>query len=280
MLDGNALAKKILTRLQAQITQQDLKPCLAIVSVGYHEPSYFYFRKIEEEATRIGIRIEKRMLLNEATEQQVVDTITQLNNNPAITSILLQFPLPPHIQEKEIVASISPRKDVDGFHPVNREALLAGTPRRVPPAIAAIAYILESLKIDLAGKSTVVLVHSIIFGELLKAQLRLLRLTPELMVINLPAEMSAKKNLQQLKAADIVVSALGFPGIIQESWLKQGVILLDLGFSRKGGVMMGDMRLPATSKVPSYYTPVPGGVGPVTAALLLKNVVEATKKTL
>src|SRR3989338_1220242 len=231
IIDGNALAKKILTLLKTRIKQQGIKPCLAIVAVGYHEPSYYYFRKIEKEAASIGIRVEKHLLLYDAPQDAIIHSIQSLNTTPRITGILLQFPLPPHINETEVMQALAPSKDVDGFHPQYRKDLMEGRPKILPPVYGAILELIKATKKKWQGKTAVALVHSETFGTPLVALLQHHHIHTTVHVVELPAQVRTRRILSTIKGADILITALGFPEIIQEHDLTPGVVVLDIGLS-------------------------------------------------
>ena len=270
IIDGQAIAQKILSQLKARIKKEQLSPALAIVAVGYHEPSYFYFRKIEQMAAQIGVTVKKYLFAQPAPKETILEQIQILNNNPRVSGILLQFPLPAHLQEAELLTAVSPAKDVDGYHPALREALGLGKPKVLPPTYAAILEILKSTGKKSAKAQAVILTKSETFGQPLKALLEGKGFRASTILVK-------NKKIPNLKQADLVITALGFPHFIQASHIKKGALVIDLGYARKNKKMVGDCAIPVNSKIPSFFTPVPNGVGPVTVAMLLKNVVNAAK---
>ncbi len=266
-INGASIAQKILNQLKTRIRRKNLSPTLAIVAVGFHEPSYFYFRKIEQTAAKIGVAVEKHLFFHHAPKEKILEQIKTLNESPRVSGILLQFPLPPHLQEAELLTAVSPAKDVDGYHPTLREALNLGRPMVCPPTYAAIREILKSTRKKLAGAKAVILTKSASFGQPLQTFLERDHIIASPVLIK-------DKKIPNLKKADLVITALGFPHLIQESQIKKSAIVIDLGYARKGKKMVGDCAIPAAAKTPFWITPVPNGVGPITVAMLLKNVVK------
>ncbi len=281
IINGNIIAQKILNQLKARLEKERLspayakasagRPTLAIVAVGFHEPSYFYFRKIEQMAAKVGITVKKYLFSSRVSRKKIIGQIQKLNQDSHVSGILLQFPLPKHLQKADLLAKVSPQKDADGYHPAFRQALLNGKPKIMPPTYAAILEILKSTGKKLAKARAVILTKSETFGQPLKALLKRKGFRASIILLK-------NKKIPDLKQVDIVITALGSPHFIQESRIKKGAIVIDLGYARKNKKMTGDCAIPATSKIPSFFTPVPNGVGPVTVAMLLKNVVQLAQE--
>jgi len=278
IIDGQIIADEILKSLKKKIKSQKLKPRLAMILIGFHEPSYYYFRKVQQEGHFIGITIQKHILFYHTLEEQALEQIKQLNKDQNINGILIQYPLPPHIKEGALLAAIDPEKDVDGFHPINIQRLLKGKSSHVPPAFAAILEILKSTGICLEKKNAVLLVRSETFGKPLSLLLQNEKIKTTIFIIELPSDLLQKKIIKATKQADILISALGSPKLITEQHVKPDSIIVDLGFVKKDQKIIGDVDFEPVSKIARWITPVPRGVGPVTAAMLLKNVVKVTQR--
>lgn len=260
-INGRKIANRILTDLEKKIKEKT-KPCLAIILIGHDPASEIYVRLKEKTAQKIGIKIKKYLLLDKILEKEILDIIESLNRDNQVNGILVQFPLPRHISSEKIVQAINPEKDVDGF-------LLES--KFDSPFIMAIWQAIKETKEDLKKKKTIALVNSDIFGKTLTDFLKTKNLKVEYILYK------SKELEKKTKQADILITAIGQPHFIKISMIKKGAILIDGGISKKNGKIVGDVDIESVREKAKWITSTPGGLGPITIALLLKNVVLVSK---
>ena len=273
ILDGKALRDKILQDLKVKIDSYEVKPSLAVILVGNNPASQIYVNNKHKIAQKIGIKSEIINYPTDITEETLLNKIEELNNNSAIDAILVQLPLPEHISKDKVINSISADKDVDGFTPYNFGKLFSGEiPTVYPCTPKGILLMLDEYNIELDGKHAVVVGRSSIVGRPLSQML--LNRNATVTVCH-----SHTKNLSQItKTADILISAVG-KNIIKGEMLKSDCVVIDVGiFKDEYGKTRGDVDFETSSKIASYISPVPGGVGPMTIASLMLNTVELFKK--
>ena len=273
ILDGKALRDKILQDLKVKIDSYEVKPSLAVILVGNNPASQIYVNNKHKIAQKIGIKSEIINYPTDITEETLLNKIDELNNNPDIDAILVQLPLPEHISKDKVINSISADKDVDGFTPYNFGKLFSGEiPTVYPCTPKGILLLLDEYNIELDGKHAVVVGRSSIVGRPLSQML--LNRNATVTVCH-----SHTKNLSQItKTADILISAVG-KNIIKGEMLKSDCVVIDVGiFKDEYGKTRGDVDFETSSKIASYISPVPGGVGPMTIASLMLNTVELFKK--
>jgi methylenetetrahydrofolate dehydrogenase (NADP+)/methenyltetrahydrofolate cyclohydrolase len=269
ILNGKNLRDKILTDLSGKLDAMPIKPTLAVVLAGDDPASQIYVSNKQKTAQSLGINSIVLEYDAGVSEQTLLDKINELNNAPNVTAILVQLPLPKHIDKNKIINAICPAKDVDGFTPENFGLLFSGQKPNVYPCTPrGILLLLDEYKIEVEGKHVVVVGRSNIVGKPM-AQ----------MMLNRNATVttchSYTKDLATItKSADIIVCAIG-EKIIKKSMLKSGCVVIDVGiFKDKSGKTTGDVEFESVSEIASYITPVPGGVGPMTIAALMLNTVE------
>ncbi len=273
ILDGKKLRDKILEELKVKIDRFEIKPTLVVILVGENPASKIYVNNKKKTAEKLGINSEIINYPSNVSEKEILDKIEELNNDENVTAILVQLPLPEHISKENIMNKISPSKDVDGFTPYNFGKLFSGeTPSVYPCTPKGILLLLDEYGIELDGQHVVVVGRSNIVGRPL-AQM-LLNRNATVTVCH-----SHTKNLAQItKTADILISAVG-KNIIEGEMLKSDCVVVDVGiFKDNDGKTRGDVDFGNASKVASYITPVPGGVGPMTIASLMLNTVELFEK--
>jgi len=272
LLEGRAVAEKILLRLEREIRRLNIRPGLGVVLVGDDAASHLYVSLKERSAEHLGIRVEKKLLLDGASQHDVENAIESFNQNTNIHGILVQLPLPPHLSTDEIVLKMNPEKDVDGFHPENERRFAAGEVAFFPVFPHAIFELIRASGAELSGKSAVVVGNSWRFGNMMCQVFE----REGIHAKHIPCvECTSPQGLHELKEADIVVSACGKERMITGSMLKPGVIVIDGGIVKDGARVAGDVDRASVEELDGYLSPVPGGVGPVTIACLLGNVVEA-----
>jgi methylenetetrahydrofolate dehydrogenase (NADP+)/methenyltetrahydrofolate cyclohydrolase len=270
IIDGKKLALQIRQKIKKEIAELGIKPGLAVILVGADPASHLYVGLKEKAAAEVGINFEKYLFFATEPEEKIIAKIQELNARPDINGIVVQLPLPQGYDESKIVAAIDPLKDADGFHPENIAKLLADEPEIVPPVIAGIFKLIESTGTELINKKITILANSEILAKPLKKLLEGNEVKVALHPEN-PAAIS--------RDADIVITALGRPRVITGEMIKPGSILIDVGTTRMDdGQTVGDVDFDSASQVAGWITPVPGGVGPMTVAMLLQNVLDLAKK--
>ncbi|NLJ84415.1 MAG: bifunctional methylenetetrahydrofolate dehydrogenase/methenyltetrahydrofolate cyclohydrolase FolD [Halanaerobiaceae bacterium] len=277
IIDGKGIAEDIHRELKeeaALLTQEGRAPGLAVVLVGNDPASETYVRSKERTARELGIF--SKVIKKDAgtSKEELIELIKELNEDRRIDGILVQLPLPSHIDEKEIIEAIDPGKDVDGFHPVNTGRLFNSQkdiPRFEPCTPMGIMELLERQGIELEGKKAVVVGRSNIVGK--PVACLLLEKNATVTICHSRTRDLAKETA----TADILVVAVGRAGFINGSMVKEGVVAIDVGINRVDGKLVGDLDFPSVEKKSSYITPVPGGVGPMTIAMLMKNTIKARK---
>lgn len=269
LLDGKVLANDILDKLSLKVKQLDTAPNLVVIQVGNDPASSVYVRNKERTAERVGIKTETIKLSEHITQDELLEIIDKYNHFTSVNGILVQLPLPKHIDERVILEAISPMKDVDGFHPLNVGKLNIGQKQMIPSTPAGIIELLKANHIELEGKHVVIVGRSNIVGKPL-AHL-LLEANATVTVAH-----SRTKNLKQLtQMADILVVAVGQPELITEDYVKDGTVVIDVGINRTESGLKGDVDFNNVKSKVAAITPVPGGVGPMTIAMLMNQTYQA-----
>lgn len=272
IIDGRKMAQEIRSQLKQAVAGFSDSPKLAVVLVGRDEASVIYVRNKEKAATEVGIGTDVYRLAEDVSEKRVLQLIDRLNEDVAVNGIIVQLPLPAHLNVGRIIGRISPLKDVDGFHPYNTGLLqnnekpyfVAATPLGVLKLIHQVCPVLS-------GKNVVLIGASLIVGR----PLATLLLNQECTVSITHVHTQNIKNLTQ--NADIIVAACGVARMVKKDWIKPEAVLIDVGINRENGRICGDVDFDDVIEKAAAVTPVPGGVGPMTIAMLLKNTVDAYK---
>ena len=272
ILDGKALAKKIKEQVAADAAALPRRPGLAVILVGENPASQVYVRGKEKDCEECGILNLGRKLPAETSEEELLALIAQMNADPSVDGILVQLPLPKHIDEGKVLRAISPAKDVDCFHPENVGEMMVGDPICWPCTPFGVMELLREYGISAAGKHCVVLGRSNIVGK--PMTLLLLRDNGTVTVCH-----SKTPDLKaQCLQADILVAAVGKVNLVTADMVKDGAVMVDVAMNRNAeGKLCGDVDYAAVAEKASYITPVPGGVGPMTRAILMRNVLAAAK---
>lgn len=273
IIDGKKTAQEIRSELKREIQNLKIKPELRVILVGNNPASQIYVKNKEKYASEVGIKSETIRLPEDITEEKLLKQIKKLNKDKHINGILVQLPLPSHINEFSVINAIAPEKDVDGFTIYNKGLLSIGKPALTPCTPLGIIELLKQYKVNIASKNAVVIGRSNIVGKPM-AQL-LLNEDATVTICH-----SKTKNLAEITAnADILISAVGKPKFIGKKYVKKGATVIDVAMNRdtKNNRWIGDVDFDNVSKVAKFITPVPGGVGPMTIAMLLKNTVQAYK---
>ena len=273
-IDGKAIAADLRESLAAEVAKMDVKPGLAVILVGDDPASHVYVRNKIKACEKVGIESFESRLPEKATEAEIIAEIEAFNDNPKVHGILVQLPLPYPLDGDAISQHIKPEKDVDGLSFINQGKLIAGDDSGLVPCTPQGSLMLiKSVIDDLNGLNAVVIGRSLLFGKPM-AQLLLAE------NCTVTTAHSRTKDLESVcRNADILVAAVGRAKMVKQEWIKPGAIIIDVGINRQDdGKLCGDVDYDAALNVASAITPVPGGVGPMTIACLLKNTVEAAKK--
>lgn len=265
LLSGSALAKTIRADLKKKIFDSKIKPGLAVVLVGQDPASQIYVKFKSQASEEVGMNLETIELDEETSQKKLLKIISKLNRNKKIHGILVQLPLPKHMNSFAVLQAIDPNKDVDGFNPENVGWLSIGKPRLMPATTAGIWTLVQSTHMDVRGKHVVMVGASNIVGKP-TAQLFLNHGATVTVCHKLTEDLK-----QHTKTADILITATGVPNLITADMVKPHSIVIDAGITRFKGKVVGDVAFEEVSQVVDYITPVPGGVGPMTVASLLQN---------
>ena len=276
IIDGKKISENLIKELKKEISQINKKgktPKLSVILIGDYPPSKIYVNNKEKKAKEVGIRSEVIKYPNDIEESKVLEKIKALNNDSNVNGILVQLPLPGHINKEKIINAIDPNKDVDGFHPINVGKLSSGDQSIVPCTPLGCLYLIKSVEKNLEGKHAVILGRSNLNGKPM-AQL-LLKENCTITILH-----SKSKNLDvECKRADILVVAVGVSQIVKGNWIKKDAVVIDVGINKENGKLLGDVDFEASKNIAKAITPVPGGVGPMTIACLLQNTVKCFKKS-
>lgn len=284
LIDGKKTSAEIKAEIAQEVKQMIAEgkkaPHLAAVLVGHDGGSETYVAHKIKSCEEVGFKSSLIRFEDDATEQQILDTVDKLNNDPDVDGFIVQLPLPKHINEQKIIEAISPNKDVDGFHPVNLGRLVAGLDTFVSATPSGIVDLIKRYKIETAGKHCVIIGRSNIVGRPLSILMSQKGIDATVTVCH-----SRTENLKEIaSSADILVAAIGRPGFVTADMVKEGAAVIDVGTTRvpaadtkSGFRLKGDVDFENVAPKCSYITPVPGGVGPMTICSLLKNTLKAGK---
>jgi methylenetetrahydrofolate dehydrogenase (NADP+) / methenyltetrahydrofolate cyclohydrolase len=277
LIDGKKIAAELREELRQEVVELKAKlnkiPGLTVILIGEMAPSQIYVRMKEKAANEVGLKSEVIRYPEAVEEKTVLDKIEELNKDESISGILVQLPLPKHIDKQKVIETILPGKDVDGFHPMNVGNLSSGYESSVPCTPLGCYLMIKKIEPNLSGKKAVMIGRSNLNGKPM-AQL--------LLKENCTVTITHSKT-KDLKAecleADIIVAAVGIPELVKADWVKKDAIVIDVGINKTENGIVGDVAFEEVSKVARALTPVPGGVGPMTIACLLKNTIECFKRS-
>ena len=276
LIDGKKEAALLREKLKKEVSELKAKynevPGLTVILIGDLTPSQIYVRNKEKSATEVGLKSEVIKYPDSVEEKVILDKIKELNKDETVSGILVQLPLPKHIDKQKIIEAIDPGKDVDGFHPMNVGNLSSGYDSSVPCTPLGCSLLLKKAEKNLSGKHAVVIGRSNLNGK---------PMTQLLLKENCTVTVthSKTKNLkEECLRADIIIAAVGIPKLVKGDWVKKDAIVIDVGINKTESGIVGDVDFDQVSKVAKAITPVPGGIGPMTIACLLSNTVECFKK--
>ncbi|MDA7741797.1 bifunctional methylenetetrahydrofolate dehydrogenase/methenyltetrahydrofolate cyclohydrolase [Candidatus Pelagibacter bacterium] len=275
IIDGKKEAQLLRDEIKKEIESLKSKnnkvPGLTVILIGDFVPSQIYVKNKERNAKEVGINSDIIRYAKDVSEQEVLKKIKELNNNEAVSGILVQLPLPPQINKEKIINAINPLKDVDGFHPINVGNLSSGYNATVPCTPLGCLLLIKKIEPNLSGKHAIIIGRSNLNGKPM-AQL-LLKENCTVTIVH-----SKTKDLKtQCLKADILVAAVGVPNLVKSDWVKNNSIVIDVGINKVGDKIVGDVEFETVKEKAKAITPVPGGVGPMTIACLLKNTLECFK---
>ena len=276
IIDGKKAAAELRNQLKKQVDELKSKyntiPGLTVILVGEDAPSKIYVRNKEKSAVEVGLNSEVIRYPEDLEEKVLLDKIRELNNNEKVSGILVQLPLPRHINKRKVIETIAHGKDVDGFHPVNVGNLSSGYDSSIPCTPLGCSLLLKKVEKNLSGKHAVVIGRSNLNGK---------PMTQLLLKENCTVTITHSKT-KDLKTeclrADIIIAAVGIPKLVRADWVKKGAIVIDVGINKTDAGLVGDVDFKEVSKIAKAITPVPGGVGPMTIACLLNNTIECFKR--
>jgi methylenetetrahydrofolate dehydrogenase (NADP+)/methenyltetrahydrofolate cyclohydrolase len=271
IMNGKKVAEEMKTRLKKKLKLLEEKPSLSVILVGSDKASEIYVKMKEKACNEVGIKFNLYRFPKNVQEDELIDFIDRLNKKPDVNGIIVQMPVPEHINTAHIFETIDPLKDVDCFHPLNRWKLLVGLEDIAPCTPVAVLEILKKYSIEVSGKNIVVVGRSYLVGQPLA-----------IMLLNRNATVtichSKTKNLaEHTKKADIIISAVGKPNLIKGDMISKNTVIIDVGASHVNEKITGDVDFKSVEKKASYITKVPGGVGPVTVATVLWNTFKCYK---
>ena len=276
IIDGKKISAVLREKLKEKVSKlksiYNAVPGLTVILVGEDPPSKIYVKNKEKSAIEVGINSEVIRYQDNVEEKVVLNKIKELNENDKVSGILVQLPLPKHIDKKKVIETINPNKDVDGLHPMNVGNLSSGYDSMVPCTPLGCYLLIKDVEKDLNGKHAVVIGRSNLNGK---------PMTQLLLKENCTVTIthSKTKNLKtECARADIIIAAVGRPKLVKADWVKKDAIVIDVGINKTNSGLVGDVDFDEVSKVAKAITPVPGGVGPMTIACLLNNTVECFKK--
>ena len=277
IIDGKKVAAELREELKKKVTElkstYNAVPGLTVILVGEDPPSKIYVRNKEKSANEVGINSEVIKYPENVEEKVLLNKIIELNNNKNVSGILVQLPLPKHINKRKVIETMNPKKDVDGFHPMNVGNLSSGYDSSIPCTPLGCYLLIKKIEKNLNGKHAVIIGRSNLNGK---------PMTQLLLKENCTVTITHSKT-KDLRAecsrADIIIAAVGRPKLVKGDWVKKGAIVIDVGINKTDSGLVGDVDFDEVCKVAKAITPVPGGVGPMTIACLLNNTVECFKKT-
>ena len=277
LIDGKKAAAELREELKKEVTDLKTKynkvPGLTVILIGDMAPSQIYVRNKEKSANEVGLKSEVIKYSDTVKEKIVLEKIEELNNDESVSGILVQLPLPKHIDKQKVIETITPSKDVDGFHPMNVGNLSSGYESSVPCTPLGCYLMIKKIEPNLSGKKAVVVGRSNLNGK---------PMTQLLLKENCTVTITHSRT-KDLKAecleADIIVAAVGIPELVKGDWVKKDAIVIDVGINKTENGLVGDVAFDEVSKVAKALTPVPGGVGPMTSACFLKNTVDGFKRS-
>ncbi len=277
LIDGKKIAAELREELKKEVSSLKTKynkvPGLSVILIGDLTPSQIYVKNKEKFANEVGLKSEVVKYPDSVTEKVILDKISELNNDDSVSGILVQLPLPKHINKQKIIEAIAPSKDVDGFHPMNVGNLSSGYQCSIPCTPLGCYLLIKKIEPNLSGKKAVIVGRSNLNGK---------PMTQLLLKENCTVTITHSKT-KNLKAecleADIIVAAVGIPELVKGDWVRKDTIVIDVGINKTDKGIVGDVAFDEVSKNAKALTPVPGGVGPMTIACLLKNTIECFKRS-
>ena len=276
IIDGKKIAAELISEIKNEVSliqKKGFKLKLSVILIGDFLPSQIYVKNKQKKAREVNIESEVIKFPKEINEKDLLNKINELNKNPDVSGILVQLPIPTHIKKEKVINSIDPNKDVDGFHPQNVGNLASGNEAIVPCTPLGCLSLVKNVVKDLSGKHAVIIGRSNLNGKPM-AQL-LLKEDCTVTILH-----SKSKDLKsECKRADILISAAGICEMVKGDWVKKGAIVIDVGINKKEDKITGDVDFDDVKKVAKAITPVPGGVGPMTIACLLKNTIKCFKRS-
>ncbi|MBM3249348.1 MAG: bifunctional 5,10-methylenetetrahydrofolate dehydrogenase/5,10-methenyltetrahydrofolate cyclohydrolase [Candidatus Omnitrophica bacterium] len=274
LLEGKPIAEKIKEELKAEVAGMKKKPVLVSIMVGENAGAEAYVKQQKKNAENLSIDYQFQKLGADTSEAALIETIQKMNADSSVNGVIIQMPLPPQIDYKKISQFISPDKDIEGMHPVNIGKIVFGKAKLIPCTAQAVMELLQATGVDLYGKEVVVVGHSEIVGKPLA--LLLLERFATTTVCHIGTSKAGKLE-EHVRRAEVLIVAVGKAGLIKGEWVREGAIVIDVGINRVEDKIVGDVEHEEAFKRASIITPVPGGVGPLTVTMLMRNLIQAAK---
>jgi methylenetetrahydrofolate dehydrogenase (NADP+)/methenyltetrahydrofolate cyclohydrolase len=273
-LEGKAIAERVKEGIRKEVASLRAKPVLASILIGDNPGACAYVKSQSKAAEGLGIEYRLQALPSDTQERELIDFINRLNADTEVNGIIVQMPLPEQIDYKKISSHICADKDIEGMHPKNIGKIIFGKAGLIPCTAASVMELINASGIDLYGREAVVVGHSEIVGKPLA--LLLLDKFATVTVCHIGTSKAGKLE-EHVKRAEVLVVAVGRAGLIRGEWIKEGTVVIDVGINRVGDKIVGDVEFEEANKRASFITPVPGGVGPLTVTMLMRNLVSAAK---
>ena len=277
LIDGKKIAAELREELKKEVSKLKIKynkvPGLTVILIGDFKPSQIYVRNKEKSAKEVGLKSDILRYPDSVEEKVILNKIEELNKDNTVSGILVQLPLPKHIDKQKVIETIIPSKDVDGFHPINVGNLSSGYQSSVPCTPFGCYLLIKKIESNLSGKKAVIIGRSNLNGK---------PMTQLLLKENCTVTITHSKTIDlknECLKADIIVAAVGIPELVKGDWVKKDAIVIDVGINETGKGIVGDVAFDEASKNAKALTPVPGGVGPMTIACLLKNTIDCFKRS-
>ena len=274
LLEGRHIAEKVKEDIRLKVLSLKIRPSLASLMVGDNSGAVSYVKSQAKAAEELGVEYQIHKLSSSSSQEDIIGFVRKLNNDKSVNGIIIQNPLPEKIDYKAVSFSMDPEKDIEGVHPANIAGIITGRAKFIPCTAYAVMELISASGINLYGKEAVIVGHSSIVGKPLV--FLLLDKLATVTICHIGTSQAGKLE-DHIRRAEVLVVAVGRASLIKGEWIKEGAVVIDVGINRVNGKIAGDVEFSAAEKKAAFITPVPGGVGPLTVAMLMRNLVEAAR---
>jgi methylenetetrahydrofolate dehydrogenase (NADP+)/methenyltetrahydrofolate cyclohydrolase len=274
LLEGRHIAEKVKEDIRLKVLSLKIRPSLASLMVGDNSGAVSYVKSQAKAAEELGVEYQIHKLSSSSSQEDIIGFVRKLNNDKSVNGIIIQNPLPEKIDYKAVSFSMDPEKDIEGVHPANIAGIITGRAKFIPCTAYAVMELISASGINLYGKEAVIVGHSSIVGKPLV--FLLLDKLATVTICHIGTSQAGKLE-DHIRRAEVLVVAVGKANLIKGEWIKEGAVVIDVGINRVNGKIVGDVEFSAAEKKAAFITPVPGGVGPLTVAMLMRNLVEAAR---